>query len=351
MKRKELILKNLIKEFIKTGNPVSSLDIKKIYTMNCSSATIRNEMACLEDNGLLIRFHNFGGRIPSDLGYRYYVDNLLDMTSLNKEDEMSINSLEEIGKLKRVKEIILRELFHYSAGLLSNLSGHAGFLIEGRNNDNIIKNLNIIKVNENVFTVFFQFEDNVIKNKIWFSIQKLSHSDIEKINNIFSHIIRVRQSAENMVSQFFSKNLELNYLKEFVYDILNLVLNSDIESNIDKSLYIEGIKQLITKPEFADIEKIKSLIELFENRTLLIKEIKSLIKQESINVVIGEEFDCSELIDFSFVTIPYSVEGINKGVVGVIGSKRMEYQKVINIVKKTAENISHILTSMKIKKC
>ncbi|MGM0608202.1 MAG: heat-inducible transcriptional repressor HrcA [Candidatus Muiribacteriota bacterium] len=342
--RKKDILKSLVDEYIFSGEPVSSRRLARKYMLNCSPATIRNELAELEEEELIQKSHLYSGRIPADTGYRYYVDNLLELKNLTSEEKNKITQLNDFSRVYKQKENLVKNLFKYSLFVLNSLSKQAAFVFEYRDSLLSLKNFKLIKVSDFIYTIIYQFESNIIENKIWFTQNNLSVQNVEKINNYINEMIKKYKSSffENFNKEI-QKEPAMNNVIEYVYSICELILNSQKSSNIDNILFIEGIKNLLNKKEFANMDKVKQIIDLFENTEILHREIKELIGRGNISVKIGEEFNNAFFNDFSFISINYKKTDDKKGIIGILGPKRMQYERIITILKKTQEKINFIL--------
>ncbi len=346
--RKKIILSSLIQEYIKTGDPVSSRSVTKNDNVSCSSATVRNELSELEDMGLLEKSHSFSGRLPSDVGYRFFVDNLMDsVVDLSLNEKERISSIYSLRNLNSSRSTMLKDIFLYGVNVLNNLCDQAAFICEARSIEKSVKAIKIIKVSSLVYTVIFHHDNNVIENKLWFPANLITDEGLETMNNVLQDITsKGFKDLSNDVKNYFQKNKGLNHLREGIIEIVELVLDGGRESNIDDTLYIEGISKLIQKPEFASMEKIRSIIQLFESKELLNREIKKLLILKKMNIKIGSELGVDDLNDFSLISIPYSAGEDKKGVIGIIGTKRMQYERIVKIVRETAEKLSSLLVGI-----
>jgi|GEM_PF-4877832 len=348
--RKKLILNSLIQEYIKTGNPVSSRSVTKSGNITCSSATVRNELSELEDMDLLEKSHSFSGRLPSDTGYRFFVDNLMDKVfDLSGDEKEKISSIYSLKDVNSAGGMMLKDIFLYGVNVLNNLCDQAAFICEARSIERSVKAIKIIKVSSLVHTVIFYHNNNVIENKLWFPDKKIEKDELEKLNNVMADIMsKGFKDLQEDVKRYFERNRGLKHLKSPIMDIIELVLDSGRESNIDDTLYLEGISNLIQKPEFGSMEKLRAMIELFESKELLNREIKKLLLLKKMNIKIGSELGVDDLNDFSLISIPYSAGENKKGVIGVIGPKRMQYQRIVRIVRETADKLSSLLAGIEL---
>ncbi|MFA5479248.1 MAG: heat-inducible transcriptional repressor HrcA [Candidatus Muiribacteriota bacterium] len=349
--RKKIILKSIVDEFINTGEPVASRILSKKNELNFSSATIRNEMAELAEIGLIERSHSYSGGIPSDIGYRFYVDNLLDVIELNDIETNSIERITSISPFFQKKDVFIREILNYSLSVINRLSDQATFIFEPGDRIIPVKNIKLVKISECVHVIIYQLNNNIIENKLFFSEYALNNSMVEKINNFINY--HIKEYGSNFVSELKKTLLTNNgmfNLKKEIISITELVQSESKLSNIDNRALISGMKNLLKKPEFENIEKVRKILDIFENTEVLQKEIKNLIEFRNLHIKIGAEFDNSIFNDFSIIGISYCFNAENKGFIGVLGPKRMEYRRIISIVKNTSMKLSELISEVNLAK-
>ena len=331
--RKMLILKAIIDDYISSMEPVGSRTIAKKYDMGLSSATIRNEMADLEEMGYLSQPHTSAGRIPSDKGYRLYVDKLMDPvdnSSLKptEEDFEAIRSFME----KRIHE--LNGMVHAASEIVSRITHYAAVGMAESVNKHAIKTLKVISLDTDRVLVIVVLDNDVIKNQIVKLREPLLGEELSKLNVICGNILsgyRAQDISITMINDIVSlSGIERERILPIVDGVLECIKQCD-----SAEIYTEGTANLLEHPEFNDISKAKALIELFNKEDELARLLHSCGDAEASDIVIriGTENKMLAVTDCSVVTATYSVDGVDIGTIGVIGPTRMDYGKVISALE------------------
>lgn len=330
--RKMLILKAIIDDYISSVEPVGSRTIAKKYDMGLSSATIRNEMADLEEMGYLTQPHASSGRIPSEKGYRLYVDKLmnLDEPYLKPTDEdlntikvYMENRIQELNQMLKAASEVVSRITHYTTiGIAENIKKHA------------VKTLQLISIDERKLLVVVVLDNDIIKNYMVRLCERLSDDEISRISIICSNVLTGNR-AEDITLDKVNDIVELSGIeREKILPILDGILDC-IKQCDTAEIYTEGTANLLEHPEFNDVAKAKSLIELFNNEEEMAKLLNNCENAgaKGIVVKIGTENELSEVSNCSVITATYSFNGINLGTIGVIGPTRMDYNKVISALE------------------
>lgn len=330
--RKMLILKAIIDDYIASVEPVGSRTIAKKYDMGLSSATIRNEMADLEEMGYLSQPHTSAGRIPSDKGYRLYVDKLMNPSETilkpSEEDLQAIKSfmeerIHELNSMVKAASEIVSRITHYTAiGRAGSVKKHA------------IKALQIIPIDEFKILVVVVLDNDVIKNQMIIVHERLLPEEITRLSVICSNILtgnRAESISLEMINDIVSlSGIERKRILPIVDGVLDCIKQCDSEE-----IYTEGTANLLEHPEFNNVSKAKTLLELLNNE----KELSRLLDNcdgsgvKEIVIRIGAENEMLQVNDCSVVTATYSYNGVNLGTIGVIGPTRMDYNKVISALE------------------
>lgn len=330
--RKMIILKAIIDDYIASVEPVGSRTIAKKYDMGLSSATIRNEMADLEEMGYLSQPHTSAGRIPSDKGYRLYVDKLMDLNvpvlKPTQEDldaiksfmEKRINELDQM--LKAASEIVSR-ITHYTAiGMAESIKKHS------------IKALQILSVDACKILVIVVLDNDIIRNKIVKTDTEIAPEELTKLSVICGNIL-TGNKAEDITLEMINDIVTLSGIERIrILPIVDGVLEC-IKQSDNAEIYTEGASKLLEHPEFNDISKARTLLELFNSHDELAKLLHSCEDANAKGIVIriGNENPLIEVSDCSVITATYSIDGVNLGTIGVIGPTRMDYSKVISALE------------------
>lgn len=331
--RKRLILQAIVEDYIHTAEPVGSRSISKRPELNLSAATIRNEMGDLEEMGLLVQPHTSSGRVPSHLGYRLYVDTLMkkyEMTA--KEIEVMKGAM--LYKMRELDKIVRDVSSAFSA--ITNLPT-VGML--PRIEKGIVKSIKLVKIDERSAMLIIATGEGMIKNKLLRLESDIDDSELFKINEVLNENLsgmRVSEiSLENVieVKNAVGKNFELlTSALELVHEAVSEIDVSDV--------FMEGTTNILRFPEYSDVDKIKEIFELFEDRTHLGEIIKLNAEDSNVKILIGDENALPQLKNNSVILSPYKITDDLTGVIGVIGPVRMEYSKIVSTLEYFSDSLS-----------
>jgi len=324
--RKAIILKAIIKNYMETGEPVGSRTISKLPELNLSSATIRNEMSDLEDMGYILQPHTSAGRIPSDKGYRFYVDEILREKEIETEafkDLMfkKVDRLETL--LKQLAKIIARDTNY--AAMISGPSIHS----------NKVKFLQLSKIDNFKLLLVTVAEGNIINNKIIDIDSEISESEILNLNLLINTSLNGLTVEEINLSIMNKLRTDAGVYGDIVDKVLLEVAAVFKSATDNLEIYTSGTTNIFKYPEISDREKASQLVNAFEEKDKL-KEILAGVNDDDndgIRVYIGNEVPISDMRDLSVVTANYEIgEGL-RGSIGIVGPKRMDYEKVLKTIK------------------
>lgn len=324
--RKLKILKAIISNYLETGEPVGSRTISKYTDLNLSSATIRNEMADLEELGLIMQPHTSAGRIPTDAGYRLYVDRM--MTEKDTEmEEMKTQLLERVDKM----ESLLKQV----AKVLAYNTNYATLVTAPQYQNSKLKFIQLSQVDEKQLLAVIVVDGNVIKNKLMQVERLLGNDELLKLNvllNTFLQGASLQDINLEMIQTIKSQAGEFADVMENIFQGIAEAIHEADEVEI----YTSGTTNMLKYPELGNIEQTTKLLEALEDRQGLDELIDETINSDSSNgiqVYIGEEAPVSNMKDCSIVTATYELAEGAKGTIGIIGPKRMDYQKVVSTLK------------------
>lgn len=334
--RKTKILKAIIKTYLETGEPVGSRTISKYTDLHLSSATIRNEMSDLEDLGYIVQPHTSAGRVPSDKGYRFYVDNLIE--EKDKEiNEMQNFVIEHTEKMEQV----LRNV----AKLLANNTEYAAMITGPQYHNNKIKFIQLSKVEPDQLLCVIVLEGNIVKNKMLQMDERLTDEKILELNLLLNTSLNgmpIDQINLGMVSALKEQAGEYSKTVGDVLDVAIQIINEDS----DLQIYTSGATNIFKYPELRDSQKASEFISAFEEKQNLANMITDKFSEEQtgtgIQVYIGDESPIKTMKDCSVVTAEYQLgEGVT-GIIGIIGPKRMDYEKVLDNLKNIKKQLDII---------
>ena len=345
--RKRKILQVIIDDYINTAEPVGSRTLARKYEMGLSSATIRNEMADLEELGLLEQLHTSSGRRPSDEGYRFYVDEILK--DKNIYSELTVEEMEKIKEAMEIRIDELNGLIRKAASVIANITNYTAMAVVSGMGKSEIKAVQIVPIDKNKVLVIIVTKDGIVKNNIVRLSGEVLPDVLIDLSIVFNKILKgltIETINENVIDNI--KRVVGNKVQD---DILISILNGVIDCihQIDnKEIYLDGTNNILNFPEFKDIKRAKEFLNLLEAKELVDNILNENTKNvDDICVQIGKE-NKSELIrDCSLITTTYGINGNIIGTIGIIGPKRMEYSKVISVMnwikKKINEDILKIL--------
>lgn len=332
--RKWLILQAIIEDYISTAEPVGSRTISKKYVTDVSPATIRNEMSDLEELGLIEQPHTSAGRVPSEKGYRLYVDKLME--TKNQEDvqnELLRKELQDtMGEIDR--------LVKHASKLLSNMTSYATFITTPQIKKNRLQKIQLIKVSRGVILAVIITDGGMVKNSTIRDYGDISEETIEQLNSVLNQNLRgvdVESLANIDLSVLgIGHPVFAEILSQIMAELYQALTYSD-----NMEIYSNGASNLLGLPEYADVVKAKSFFNMLEDTDELSKIIT--LSGDDVHVSIGSENPLEQLRDCSLITATYKLDGRTIGSVGVIGPTRMEYSKVLKIVDMMTRNLTDIL--------
>ena len=337
--RKVKILQAIIRNYLETGEPVGSRTISKYTDLNLSSATIRNEMSDLEEMGYILQPHTSAGRIPSDKGYRLYVDTMM---------EQKDREIEEMKEVMVQKEDKMDQLLKQVAKLLAVNTNYASMITTPTIHTNKLKFIQLSRVDVNQLLAVVVVEGNVIKNNIIHTAEELDDETLLKLNILLNTHLNGLALEEINLGMISSLKQQAGIHSEIVADVIDAIAES-IHAEEDIEVYTSGANNIFRYPELADQQKASSIINTFEEKQLLTELVQENLSDDNntgIQVYIGEETPIQSMKDCSVVTATYELGEGMRGTIGIIGPKRMDYDKVIGTLK----TITHQLDDLYKKK-
>lgn len=324
--RKTKILQAVIRNYLETGEPVGSRTISKYTDLNLSSATIRNEMADLEEMGYILQPHTSAGRIPSDKGYRFYVDTMME------EKEREVVEMKEMLVERQDKmETLLKQV----AKVLAQNTQYATMISAPQTCRNKVKFIQLSRVDAAHILAVIVVEGNVIKNNILSIDQELNDETLLKLNILLNTHLNGLSIDEINLGMISAMKQQAGIHSDIVGGVIDAVAEA-IKADEDLEIYTSGTNNIFKYPELADQEKASELINTFEEKQQLSDLVMDALADEEntgIQVYIGDETPVQSMKDCSVVTATYELGEGMKGTIGIIGPKRMDYDKVIRTLR------------------
>lgn len=324
--RKIKIMQAIIRNYLETGEPVGSRTISKYTDLNLSSATIRNEMADLEELGYIIQPHTSAGRIPSDKGYRLYVDQMME----EKEREV-----EELKGILLEKEDKMDHLLKQVAKVLAQNTNYATMISAPQYHRNKLKFIQLSRVDSHQLLVVTVVEGNVIKNSMLQIEEELDSESLLKLNILLNTHLNGLTLEEINLNMITAMKQQAGIHSAIIGEVIDAIAES-IKADEDLEIYTSGANNIFRYPELADNRKASELITAFEEKKLLEELVEERLSDENntgIQIYIGDETPVQSMKDCSVVTATYELEEGMKGTIGIIGPKRMDYDKVVGTLK------------------
>ncbi len=324
--RKKKILQTIIKTYLETGEPVGSRTISKYADLNLSSATIRNEMADLEDLGYIIQPHTSAGRIPSDIGYRWYVDMLME------EKEQEVTEMREQMLQKADK---MDQLLKQAAKVLAVNTNYATMISAPVYHRNRLKFIQLSQVDAEQIIAVIVMEGNIIKNKIVTVEEPLSNENLLKLNMLLNTNLNGVAVDEINLGMITRLKEQAGIHSGVISDVLDAVA-ATIQHDNDLEIYTSGATNVFKYPELSDSQSAREIINAFEEKQQLAEIVNQTLSQEEnrgIQVYIGNEAPVHTMKDCSVVTATYELGEGMQGTIGIIGPKRMDYENVMKTLK------------------
>lgn len=324
--RKLKILQAIIRNYLETGEPVGSRTISKYTDLNLSSATIRNEMSDLEDMGYIVQPHTSAGRIPSDKGYRLYVDTMM-------QDQ--VREVENMKELLLEKADKMENLLQQVARLLAVNTNYTTMVTSPRYSHRKMKFIQLTEVSEAQLLMVLLLEGNIVKNKILTTDQFLERELVLKLNIVLNTFLQGLDITENNIGLIQKIKEQAGSYGGLVSEILDMVAQAITEED-DMEIYTSGATNILKYPELSDNEKASELLYTLEEK----KELSTLLsnrmedgENRGIQVYIGNETTVESMKDCSVVTATYEIEEGIYGKIGIVGPKRMDYEKVVSTLQ------------------
>lgn len=335
--RKKSILQAVITEYVKSAEPVGSRSISRRYDMGFSPATIRNEMADLEEMGYLLQPHTSAGRVPTQKGYRCYVDELMETADLTETDKQQIRGVFRFEKMREIEEIIKQ-----ASSLLSSLTDYTSIISGPQLRKSAFKKLQIMPADvENALLVLIT-DTGFIKNKFIKLPKSISMDDLPRIVSYLNR--RLEGLTIDNISSALIRELRrdlYNYVT-FLEDTFTLLEESLTED--ERRVFLGGTTNILKQPEFSDIEKVKALLYLFEQHSLLANLLSRPVSGvERVVIKIGKENILEEVQECSLVMCTYSLGKEEVGTMALLGPTRMEYSRAVAVLQNVVQSLEKVM--------
>lgn len=335
--REKTILRYIIEDFIQTANPIGSRYISKKTNINLSPATIRNVMSDLEELNYITHPHTSGGRMPTDKGYRYFVNELMDIEHLKPVEKSKIKK--QLDELDLAGDEIYKEI----SKILGRLTKEISIVSQPNFSKAILQKIELLSLSSTRILVVASIQSGFVRTLLFDVTSEISRDKLEKISRILNERLsglslkEIRKSYKNRIGELQNENTGI--VKVFV-DSIDKIFHDESSG---MTLYVGGTVEILSQPEFGSTQNYKNLIELTDDKDVVIHVLNSIPTDESgVAISIGEESKDDKMKDYSIISTSYSIGDVS-GKIALIGPKRMNYSKLVSWLNFTTELIKEKL--------
>ena len=329
------ILGTVVYEYIATGEPVGSATLTQKYNLGVSSATVRAEMASLEDEGYLDQPHTSAGRVPSDRGYRYYVDRIMQPEPLTTEERVRIR--DEVRRASRQLDTAVEQASH----ILSNLTKNIAFAIAPQLQSQVFRHLQLIWVASRSVHIVLVTDLGLAAQTTVETVEPVSPAALTLACNHFNERFGGRALSSITRSDLEDASREAPLPSDLLRALAGLFAEHG-ETDLERRLFAGGANNLLDQQEFRDLRKLRAILDLLEEQQTLYSLLRSSIGSEGARIAIGSELKNADMSECSIVTVPYKVGTHNVGAVGVLGPRRMHYARLISLIGCMADSLNSL---------
>ena len=334
--RCQQILEAVIEEYIATAQPVGSKALTQNQHIRLSPASVRNVMAELEELGYLASPHTSAGRIPTEKGYRFYVDTLLRVSDLDTRQK------DQIEMKYRQHGLQMADMLREASRTLSSFSHHTGLVMIPRLKVTVFRHIEFVKLSSRQVLVVFVTQSGLVQNKRVQIDEELTQSDLEQITNYLNQTmsgLSIEEVRARIVAEMAQEKALYDQLLRRAFTLSSAALGDEADGDV----IIDGTSYFLEQPEFSDLQQMKNIVQAFEQKSMLVDLLDRGTDAQGVQVIIGSETQYHELSGCSLITAAYSGRRGSLGTLGVIGPNRMPYSTIIPIVDYTANLISRLL--------
>ena len=336
--RMKTILSAVVHSYITTAEPVSSSVIAEKYNLNLSTATIRHEMYLLEKYDYLWQPHISSGRIPTDKGYRFYVDNLMIKNYLKENEKREI-----IQIYRKSKE--LEDTMKMTSQLLSKLTNNIGVVLAPIIYNDIVKSVQLISIGSNRILTIIVTDTGLVYQKIIKVSGEITKDNLNYISNFINNRLEEKDASIANLYNMLTEELEeivsfqerINYLHKFLEECFEFKYD-------ENKVYLDGRMNLMKHPEFKEVDKLNYILALIEEEDILAETIRNYLGFRKTKIIIGKESKLKEMQNCSLITSEYNIKGKPVGLIGILGPTRMDYPRMISITEYISDKLSEILS-------
>jgi len=332
--RQQNILRLVVQEYIKTANPVGSQSIVKIYSLGVSSATIRNDMVVLESSGYLMQPHTSAGRVPTEAGYRYFVEKLMEQVELPSEDQRLISHQFHQTRLD------LDQWLRLSAAVLAHTSHNAALITAPKSTLCHLKHIELISIRDNIVLLILVLQGGTLKQQIITLDNPIEQDDLvplaRQLNGLWAGL-----NAKNIAATAPT-------LSEVAVKVSDMVVETmhRIDTRRSSDIYRDGLLNILNNPEFKHREGIQQIIRALEERQVVEQLVGEALQHGGVQIIIGGEGKWEEFSEVGIVLARYGIEDEATGAMGVLGPLRMPYSRTVSVVRYMSRLMSNLISDL-----
>jgi heat-inducible transcriptional repressor len=334
--RSRKILEAIIEDYIDSAEPVGSRAVTRRHDLSLSPASVRNVMADLEEMGFIAAPHTSAGRVPTEKGYRFYVDTLLRIRELSRQDQ------QRIDRHYRLKGLRMEEMLREAGKVLSAISHYTGLVLAPRFPDTVFHHIEFVRLSQGRILVIFVAQSGIVQNRIIESDEDMAPGELEQMTNYLNEILTgltIQEAKARIMEEMAQEKATYDRLLQRALQFSREAFSGEAGGEV----FIEGASQMLEQPEFADLEQMKRIFRAFEQKSQLVALLDKTQKAQGVQIFIGNESEYSAIAGCSLVTATYCGRRGTIGTLGVIGPTRMPYSLVIPVVDYTARLVSKVL--------
>lgn len=335
--RSREVLKTIISQYVRTGEPVGSRTVAKKTDLGLSSASIRNIMSDLTEAGYITQPHVSAGRIPTDKGYRVYVDRLTSERGFAHEQEPAF-----IEELLRPAGLDTRDILRLSSSVLAGLSHQTGVVTAPAPGEQTFKTIEFIKVSEDRILVVLVSTGGLVQNKMIVDEHGLNQETLERFSRMLNDMLKdldLSQARERIERELAGEKAKVNAMLSKALQLGHIILSLEAH----REVFIEGQTNILNEPEFAQIERLRALLSTFDEKSRLLKILDKTLEADDIQILIGSEHGLGDIESCSIIAYPVRTGDTVLASISVIGPKRMNYRKVVPLVVSTGRVLTRLV--------
>jgi heat-inducible transcriptional repressor len=332
--RQREILKILVQEYVASAMPVGSAAVQQLGRLKVSSATIRSELAVLEELGYLAQPHTSAGRIPTVKGYRYFVEQLMEQVELPVPEQRTIRH-----QFYQIR-LDLDQWMRLTAAVLARTAESASLVTPPHATNSRFRHIELISVNNTVCLMILVLQDGSIHQELLVTSTPIDQDSLSRASNRLNALLHNRTAAEIQASTDSELTALIDWGSQVLQRVFYLLEQADLHSVSE--IYRDGLVNVMRQPEFVEAEKLQQVVEILEHRALLESILAKILNASGVQIIIGGEGPYEEIEEVSLVLSPYGIKGEASGVLGVMGPRRMPYARAVSAVR----YVAHLMDSL-----